>query len=204
MEISTPIVPVNRESAKKKLGMSGNDNFLWVGRLAPAKDPMTVLEGFNQFLSINHRARLFMIFQENELLDEIGELLKKYSKLAAVVHLVGKVPHQQIVDWMSAADFYVSGSYKESCGTALMEAMACGCIPVVTAIPPYRKITKDGQFGFLFETANTDSLFDALGRTIMIDRVAFSKQVMEHFQRELSFRAIADQLYLLCERLIAE
>ena len=38
----------------------------------------------------------------------------------------------------SAADLFVVGSHHQGSGYALMEACACGAVPVVTAIPTFR------------------------------------------------------------------
>ena len=79
---------------------------------------------------MNPAARLYMIYQETELIDEIKSLLKEKSVLYEAVKLIGKIPHEDMMYWYSAADFYISGSHKEGSGYSLLEAMACGC-PVI-------------------------------------------------------------------------
>ena len=41
----------------------------------------------------------------------------------------------------SAADLFVVGSHHEGSGYSLMEACACGAMPVVTDIPTFRLLT---------------------------------------------------------------
>jgi len=48
------------------------------------------------------------------------------------VRFAGAVPHQDVVAYMQRAKLYAQFSAQESFGLALAEAMACGCIPVVT------------------------------------------------------------------------
>ena len=43
--------------------------------------------------------------------------------------------------FFSAADLFVVGSHHEGSGYALMEACACGAVPVVTDIPTFRLLT---------------------------------------------------------------
>src|SRR5436190_15943827 len=64
---------MDKEQSKLELGMSNTTNFLWVGRLQKNKDPITVLKGFEKFLSIDPSDKLYMIYQTTELLLEIEE-----------------------------------------------------------------------------------------------------------------------------------
>ena len=50
----------------------------------------------------------------------------------------------------SAADLFVVGSHHEGSGYALMEACACGAVPVVTGIPTFRLLTGSGSIGALW------------------------------------------------------
>ena len=47
-------------------------------------------------------------------------------------------PHADMPAWFSAADLFVVGSHHEGSGYALMEACACGAVPVVSDIPTFR------------------------------------------------------------------
>ena len=46
--------------------------------------------------------------------------------------------------------FFILGSHYEGSGYALLEAMACGCIPIVTNIPSYKFMTNNGDCALLF------------------------------------------------------
>ena len=86
----------------------------------------------------------------------------------------------------------------------MLEAMACGCIPVVTAIPAALKMTGDGKYGIFFEPGNTNDLAEKLGGLSSIDREEFSASVEAYFRKELSTTAIAEKLYGYCRELLAE
>src|SRR6185436_10998463 len=116
-------------------GMTGNKNFLFVGRLNKNKDPMTVLKGFEKYLATEPFAKLHMIFSVDDLLPELNAFIDQSPALSKAVVLKGFVPNDELAYWYSAADFYISASHSEGGSYALMEAMACGCIPILTAIP---------------------------------------------------------------------
>jgi len=68
-------------------------------------------------------------------LQEVNDTIKQSPVLWKAVSLKGKIDNDELSAWYSAADFYISGSHSEGGSYALLEAMACGCIPIVTSIP---------------------------------------------------------------------
>jgi len=203
-EVSALQTRKEKESSKTKLGLTNNYNFLWVGRLNENKDPLTVLKGFDKYLQVNPLAKLYFIYQTEDLLPDIKKLIDQSDLLKKAVYLVGKIANEDLPYWYSAADFYISGSHEESTGLAVLEAIACDCIPIVTDIPAFRKITVDGQLGILFEPGNVDSLFEALKKSETIQRRELSAAIANHFESELSFKAIANRIYSICKALAAK
>jgi len=185
-------------------GFNGNKIFLWVGRLNKGKDPMTIIYAFEKYTIVCPEARLFMIYQTEELLPVIKGKLEENEHLKKAVILKGKVNHCELETWYNVADFFISGSHKEGSGYALIEAMSCGCIPLVTNIPSFKKITCDGSYGFLFEPGNPESLLSILLNLKNIEREKLSKSIINHFNNSLSFRSIADDLFSICERLMGK
>ena len=198
---STSFVKQDKTTSKIRCGISGTHNFIWVGRLNTNKDPLTVLAGFEAYLKICPDAKLYMIYQTDELLAAVQNMICEHGKLKDAVILKGKIDHEELEYWYSASDFYISGSHQEACGFALIEAMACGCIPVVTNIPSFRKITNEGEFGLLYEPGDVNSLTNAFNVLASIPVEEESRSIICHFEKKLSFKSIADQLYTLCRQL---
>ena len=194
LEASTDFNRRDKERSKRLLGLDGNKNFLWVGRLNIGKDPLTVIRAFEKYIAIYPEAKLYMIYQSIELLPEIEKQLSKNEGIKNAVVLQGKVFHDDLAAWYSAADFYISGSHKEGSGYALIEAMACGCIPVATKIPSFSMITDNGKVGFLFEPGNKDALLTAMMHAQLTDAGQMRNKILQHFQQELSFEAISRKI----------
>lgn len=201
LEASTWFKKLDKQECRMELGMTGEHNFLWVGRLDENKDPLIALKGFEKYVVNNPAAKLYMIYQEEQLLPRIKGLIAASEALQKAVIFVGKVEHNQLNKWYSAADFYLSASHKEGSGYALLEAMACGCMPVVTDIPSYRKITDDGRLGVLYEKGNSIALLDALLKANQVDRAKLSEEIIAWFNRKLTFKAIAEDIYRVCQTL---
>ena len=58
--------------------------------------------------------------------------LEKTTNHLTNLTLVTHIPQQELIDYYQKAKVYCQLSYRESFGMALVEAMACGCIPVAT------------------------------------------------------------------------
>ncbi len=204
LEASTSFKKRDKCFCKEQVSFTGNKNFLWVGRLNEGKDPITVLNAFGKYIASHPDAKLFMIYQTNELLPEIKVLLHQNKQLKNSVVLKGSILNNELETWYNAADFFISGSHKESTGYALIEAMACGCIPVVTNIPSFKKITGSGKYGFLFEPGNEESLLNILQGLDKSETGKLPEAIIDHFNSSLSFQSIADELYDVCEKLISK
>jgi glycosyltransferase involved in cell wall biosynthesis len=194
MELSSVFYPVDKALAREKTNVYDGLVFLWVGRLDANKDPLTVIKAFLKFAADNTNASLYMIYHTEELLPEIKMLMQNEPN-ADAIKLIGKVPNHDMLYWYNSADLVISGSHYEGSGTAVCEAMSCGCIPVVTNIPSFRMMTDNGKIGMLYQAGNEMDLLDALNKAIVLNRVIEKEKVLAYFRSHLSFEAIARQIW---------
>lgn len=194
MEISSVFYPMDKQLARLQTGLRGGPAFLWVGRLNTNKDPLTILRAFLGFVALQPSARLYMVYHTDELLPAVEELLDGHVNRGAVI-MVGQLPHADLLYWFNAADFMLSGSYYEGSGTAVCEAMSCGCIPVVTDISAFRMITDNGKCGVLYEAGNEQALLRAMTATGRIDYQEKRRLCLDYFRSVLSFEAIAKKIH---------
>lgn len=193
MEVSSVFSPIDKTKAKQKTGIADGLIFLWVGRLNDNKDPLTVVKAFLKFAATQPLARLYMIYHTEELLVEIQQLLDQSPQKNQVI-LVGRVPHLDLQYWYNSADIILSGSYYEGSGTAVCEAMSCGCMPVVTDIFSFRMITDNGRCGLLYNPGDEAGLLAALLETQQMDIKEKQTTSLEYFRSNLSFEAIAGHI----------
>lgn len=202
MEASSPLRPVARAEAREAAGMRGSPAVLWVGRLNANKDPLTVLDGFERSLARLPDATLTMIYSTEELLGQVRFRVAGTPALRARVHLVGPVPRERIVTYFSAADLFVVGSHREGSGYALMEACACGAVPVVTDIPTFRLLT-GGAAGALWPTGDAAALASALADVGTRDLQVERAQLADHFSRALTWEAVGRRALEIYEDVVA-
>jgi glycosyltransferase involved in cell wall biosynthesis len=193
MEGSTLFTYKNKSDSKKELPFTGSTLFLWCGSLNKNKDPLTILTAFKKYSKAHSSAYLYMIFNSSELINEVKEFVESNSLTQQVI-LLGRLPYKELEKYYRAADFFLLGSYREGSGFSLCEAMACGCIPIVSNIPSFKKMTDDGECGFLFPPGDEKELYKILMNLPTIDKPPLIKKILDKFNKDLSFQAIASTI----------
>jgi glycosyltransferase involved in cell wall biosynthesis len=188
MEASTDFRPLPRLAARADTAVAGSPAVLWVGRLNANKDPLTVLAGFERFADRFAAATLTMIYSTDEQLAAVRERVGRSPVLTTRVRLVGSVPRSRMPAFFSAADLFVVGSHHEGSGYSLMEACACGAVPVVTAIPTFRLLAAGG--GALWRPGDAGGLARALADVASRDLDAERARLAAHFSTALSWNVV--------------
>ena len=190
-ESSSRFTPGSRDRARAATGLFGDPCALWVGHLSAGKDPLSVLDGVAQASSHLPRLQLWCAFASAPLLDQVHARIERDPRLAGRVHLLGKMAHAHVESLLRAADLFVAGSRGESCGYALLEALACGITPVVTDIPAFRALIGDSRVGHLWPCGDAPQLAEAM--VAAAANPPSPAQVRAHFDASLSFAAVGRQ-----------
>lgn len=180
---------VDRERARTAIDLRGEPLILWVGRLTTNKDPLTVLDGLERALPQLTGARVAMVFGDDTLIETVDARVRESATLRERVMLAGRVSLDELPNYYGAADVFVSGSHFEGSGSALVEAMAAGLVPVVTDIPSFRVIA--GGCGARWPAGDATAFADALQRTCSGNLAELRARVAEHYDRVLRWDAIA-------------
>jgi glycosyltransferase involved in cell wall biosynthesis len=89
-------------------------------------------------------------------------LLTKELNVDDRVHFLGRIPNEELPNYLAKCPLYISTPITEGASSSLMEAMASGCFPIVTDLPGNKSFIKNGKNGFLVEVNSVDSLVEAL------------------------------------------
>ncbi len=81
------------------------------------------------------------------------------------VKFVGALPYQDMPRWLNLADAVVMVPNSDGMPNTLLEAMACGAVPVLSRLPQYAEVIRDGENGCLVDE-DERSLADALVRVL--------------------------------------
>lgn len=189
-ESSSDFTPGNQDAARGSTGLRGNPCLLWVGHLEPNKDPLTILEGLSRAAPRLPDPQLWCAFLGAPLAEQVNRRVESDAALRGRVHLLGRIEHARIEQYMRAADLFVLGSHREGSGCALMEALACGLPPVVTDIPSFRALTGGEDFGRLWRAGDPQSFCDALVDAFAAGPARLRAAARERFDSTVSFAAI--------------
>jgi glycosyltransferase involved in cell wall biosynthesis len=190
-EASSTMMRLEMTAARKELQLPNDETiFLWVGRLDIYKDPVTVLKGLKNVIMANKKIRFLMVYQEEPLIDKVRSVIETFGEAANRVTLIGKIEHNKLNVYYSSANYFVLGSHYEVAGISLYEAMSCGCVPLVTDIPSFRRITNNGSVGTLWKVGDSNSLEKAVQELILKDFANEQDKTLDYFKQELSFEAL--------------
>ncbi len=98
----------------------------------------------------------------------------------------GRLEPREIARERRAADVYVSTSRSDSTSVSLIEAMACGAIPVVTDLPANREWITDGENGRIARQDDAASLAEAILAALETPDFRFAA-------REINFLVVAER-----------
>lgn len=103
----------------------------------------------------------FDIAGEGECLD----LIQAYvlgAHLESQVHIWGWIPPDQMTEFWQKEDIYLNISDYEGMSLAMLEAMVCGAVPVVTDVSGVRDLIEDGKNGFIVPVDNWKQTVDVI------------------------------------------
>ncbi len=129
---------------------------IFVGNLIPGKGVNYLIEALFRIAQKETCFSLTVIGAGSERAS-LAQKVKEYA-LQDVVHFIGSVPPDHIVDWMNQSDCLVLPSLWEGMPNVVLEAMASGLPVIATDLPGIREILVDGKSGFLFRSKDVSEL----------------------------------------------
>ncbi len=191
---------VDRARARRQAGLTGEPQLLWLGNLDANKDPLTVLDGLAPVFAAHPHARALFCFRHGPLLPQVEARIAASAALRDHVELRGAVPYDQIEPMVQAADILIQGSHREGSGFAVLDALACGVVPVVTALPTFRFLTQDGAIGALWQPDDAAGCSAALEAVLAHPLAPQQKAARAWFTRALAYPVLARQMVEVYEQ----
>lgn len=154
-----PRPPATTPPTLAELGLPQGPLVVNVGRLAPQKGQVLLVEAFATVLETVPNAHLAILGREGESSADVAAAIDRHG-LTDSVTLVGHTT--RVADYLGNAHVFAFASLMEGLGTAVLEAMAIGVPVVAFDIPPVREATVDGRFGTLVPVGDVAGLASAL------------------------------------------
>jgi glycosyltransferase involved in cell wall biosynthesis len=106
-----------------------------------------------------------LIIGGGSLLKEMEKLTNFYN-LSEQITFKGRINNEELPQYLRECPFYLSVPISEGVSSSLFEAMAAGCLPIITDLPGNRAFIHSGQNGELVKVASPVSIANAIEKAI--------------------------------------
>jgi len=223
---------IPKAEARSTLGFHANDQIvLYVGRFDPRKGIETLVQAFAQLQqTIGKRQPATsldsLILKPHQSLPMLRLVIvggsdpdqpdgQERARIETVVHelgiaaqvsFVGRVGHDRLPLYYTAADVCVIPSHYEPFGLVAIEAMACGTPVVASNVGGLKFTVVPEETGLLVSPQDADAFASAVERILTDDLWVHKlrKQASARVQQNFSWTGVAVQLSDLYRRMLAQ
>jgi glycosyltransferase involved in cell wall biosynthesis len=157
--------PGDRKAARRRLGLPlGGHLVVSVGNLIELKRHHMLVEAIAR---VRHEVPDLMLAilgggdAQSGYTARLADLAVRLG-IAEAMRIVGRVPSEQVVDWLQASDIFALATSREGCCNAVLEALACGIPVVTTPAGDNAHFVRDGVNGRLVPIDDTEAFARAL------------------------------------------
>jgi glycosyltransferase involved in cell wall biosynthesis len=197
-----PVVAQEARAASDA-GHASEPTIVTASRLVPYKRVDLVVRALAKLAPDHPGVRVRIVGQgpERERLEQLAEELGVSSR----VEFVGYVPvHDDVLKIIANASVFVSASEIEGFGISVVEAAAVGVPFVISDIPVFREVTKDGTGGLLFRPGDADDLADKINRLLRDDALrAECRDTAGSLVDAYTWNALADETAAVYDSVVA-
>ena len=195
--------PLDQKQARDRLGLNGENVFLYVGRLEPLKGLDLLLQIAAQLDTCQKVLVLVVGGDANDGRDtDRLRNMAKSLKVEDLVHFVGRVDQRDLPVYYSAADVCIVPSYYESFGLAALESMACGTPVVAARVGGLSSVVQHGRTGYLKPWRCPESFANSLEMIIFSDTLQQSMGLAARKRaQEMGWEQVAGRIRRLYETL---
>ncbi|HEY9630646.1 MAG TPA: glycosyltransferase family 1 protein [Coleofasciculaceae cyanobacterium] len=206
---------MSKPEARSRLGIDLDDRVvLYVGRFDPRKGIETLVRAFaalKQRTAAAERLRLVIVGgsepgQPDGLERSRIEHLVQELGLTEQTIFAGRIGHDMLPTYYTAADVCVIPSHYEPFGLVAIEAMACGTPVVASDVGGLKFTVVPEETGLLVPPQNETAFSEAIDR-ILTDAIwakKLQRQATVRVQENFSWTGVAIQLSDLYRRLLAQ
>ena len=157
--------------------------FCHVAAYAYAKNQTMLVSAFNKLSSEGYQVILLIMGDGFENAPELKALAGDH------IHFLGL--KSNVNDYLYASDGFCLSSVYEGMPISLIEAFACGCIPVCTPVGGIINTIEQGVTGFLSQTVSEKDYVEALKQFIELRSSINKELLVSYYHKNLSIEQCA-------------
>lgn len=160
--------------------------FLHVSRFNEIKNQSMLISVFNQLIRENNNVILIIVgmgfdFEEGE------DLVAAAGK---GIYFLGEKTN--VADYYHSADAFCLSSHFEGMPISVLEALACGCVPICTPVGGIVNVIKNGIYGFLSKDTSEKSYYQAVKEFLKNPESIDREKLKFYFEKNFSIKKCAD------------
>lgn len=149
---------ISVKNISKVLDKSGVLKLVFVGFLIEKKGVLLFADICRKLEEKNIRFEFNIIGTGNKL-----ELLKVDFAHSDNVKITGQIPNNEVISNLCKSDLFLFPSYTEGMPVSVVEAMKCGCVPVVSDIPSgIPELVINAETGYKIRVGDTEGFANAI------------------------------------------
>lgn len=155
----------DRQAVRARLGLPADRRLICcVGNLVPVKGQDVLIEAMGLLRGNADPCVDLALIGGGERLESLQARARDLG-LSERVRFLGRRPHNEIADWISACDVYCLPSRNEGCPNVVLEALACGRPVVATDVGGVPELIHADN-GILVPSENPSALADGLRQAL--------------------------------------
>lgn len=186
LKITSKINDVKQELSKLKLHQD-DKIFIHVARCQPLKNQILLINAFNKFLSENNHGILVMIGAAYDT-SENKHLLENTNK---GIYWIGL--KNNIGDYLLHADFFILSSLYEGLPISLLEALACGVIPICTPAGGILDVITQKKYGYVSNSFDLNDFYSSIKEAFNNENKINREQLKKYFYINYSITKCAEK-----------
>lgn len=195
--IYSPVDEIEKKALRRKLKLDESKK-IWIvsGTLIDRKDPLFLIDIWMKQKAIC-TDNLLVFIGGGDLLHICVAKIKDEQN----IKIVGDISN--VVDYIRAADFYLSSSKAEGLPNAAIEAMACGLPGLLSDIEPHKEIhAMSPDIGYLYILNDKESFVSAFEALTQANYLKYSKAALELVENELSAQIMSRKYQSIYKELL--
>lgn len=185
-----PIATEQFEEVKtffKELRLKKSLIFIHVGRCNKQKNQDMLINVFNRLIKEGKSVALLIVGADFD--TEMGQNLKKIS--SRDIYFLGQ--KENVADYYLNSDAFCLSSVHEGMPITLIEAFACGCVPICTPVGGIIDSIDNKITGYLSKTVSGEDYYDAI-MTFMNNKEKINKEhLIEFYNSKFSIAECTNQ-----------
>lgn len=163
--------------------------FIHIASCSKAKNQELLIKAFNQL--VEEKLHVLLLIIGKGYNDQEGTKLKQFA-CSKIKFLDIK---RNVTDYLLNSNAFCLTSLYEGLPISLLEAIACGCVPICTPVGGIPDVIEEGETGYLSEDISISSYVLALKRFIIKPQNISKQSLIEYFRLNYSIASCA-QKYL--------